>query len=226
MAIFVKICGITRAEDAIAAVELGADAIGLNLFAGPRRIDLKRAAEIATAVEGRVRIAALTSGRTEMHPDAPSIQDVHSFDAVLARAVRTFQVYGDGIAVLERSEATKLALWMVYHFVDAAGLVASLGRQRFLPEHVVVDKMVGGKLGGTGTVLDWEAVGAAREVWERVRMPGILLAGGLTPENVAQAVEIVRPMGVDVSSGVEMEGQPGVKDRMKMRDFIQAARGG
>ena len=89
---------------------------------------------------------------------------------------------------------------------------------------VVLDAYTAGKEGGTGKAFNWEWVAQARQEGRLEGWPRIILAGGLGPENVAEAVRIVRPWGVDVSSGVEIDGKPGRKDPERMRAFVQAAR--
>ena len=99
------------------------------------------------------------------------------------------------------------------------GDAADVARALSFPGHpLLVDAKVGGQLGGTGHTLDWALV----EPLARARQ--LILAGGLTPDNVARAVEIVRPWGVDVASGVERAGEPRRKDPEKMRRFVSAAR--
>ncbi len=226
----VKICGITRPEDAILAAELGADAIGLNFFAGPRRISLRQGFEITTAIPPLATVVGLTSGPTGSHPDAPTVQEIRAGYRVGERQSRlrihTFQIYGDGytaIANLPPEEAVDL--WGVYHFVDCYGLSVCPWLKNFFPKLIVVDTPARGILGGTGKTLDWPAVADAGREWAIKDMPPIVLAGGLTPENVTEAIRIARPWAVDVSSGVEVAGKPGIKDPIRMRDFIQAAQG-
>jgi phosphoribosylanthranilate isomerase len=91
------------------------------------------------------------------------------------------------------------------------------------PSAYVLDTASPEKLGGTGQTFNWNWIAEARAAGELEGLPPIILAGGLTPENVAEAIRIARPYAVDVSSGVEVPGKPGIKDPVKMRDFIQAA---
>ena len=90
---------------------------------------------------------------------------------------------------------------------------------------VVLDTASPDKLGGTGRPFDCHWIAEAREAGELAGVPPIILAGGLNPDNVAEAIRIAKPYAVDVSSGVEVAGKPGIKDAVKMRDFIQAVQG-
>jgi phosphoribosylanthranilate isomerase len=88
----------------------------------------------------------------------------------------------------------------------------------------VLDTSAPGLLGGTGKTFNWHWIAEARDAGELDGLPPMILAGGLTPDNVAEAIRIAKPYAVDVSSGVEVPGKPGIKDPVKMRDFIQAAK--
>ncbi|MCC6302136.1 MAG: phosphoribosylanthranilate isomerase [Gammaproteobacteria bacterium] len=199
----VKICGITRNEDALAAAALGADAIGLVFYArSPRRVDVARAAEIAAGLPpfvqavglfvdaGAAEIAAVLErvrvDLLQFHGDE-SPADCRGFGLPYIKAVRM----RPGIDV--RAEAER------YH--DARALLLDTYRP--------------GVAGGTGATFSWD------EIPPR---PGahLLLAGGLTPENVNDAIRAVRPYGVDVSGGVE--AAKGVKDAARMAAFFAAVR--
>src|SRR6185369_13376000 len=92
------------------------------------------------------------------------------------------------------------------------------------PDALLLDTASKSALGGTGESFNWNWIAEAREAGELNGLPPIILAGGLTPDNVAEAIRIARPYAVDVSSGVEVPGKPGIKDPLKIRDFIQAAK--
>jgi phosphoribosylanthranilate isomerase len=127
--------------------------------------------------------------------------------------VQRLQLHGD------ETEADLLALGACAFKALRVGDAADVARARSFPgQPLLVDAKVGGQLGGTGHTLDWALV----EPLARARP--LLLAGGLRPDNVAQAVQIVRPWGVDVASGVEIAGEPRRKDPEKMRRFVSAAR--
>ena len=200
--VHVKICGITRVEDALAAAELGASAIGLNFVPGsPRRIAPGRAAEIARAVApSGVLVVGVVADL-----DVPAMQ-------ALVRDV------GLGCLQLHGSEPPETLASLLPHAYKAVRIATAddVARARSFPgEHLLADAKAEGVLGGTGQKFDWTLVkGLARE-------RKLTLAGGLRPDDVAHAVAEVRPYCLDVASGVE--SAPGIKDRALVRAFIQAA---
>jgi phosphoribosylanthranilate isomerase len=219
----VKICGITRAEDAVLAAELGADAIGLNFVGGPRQITLIQGREI---VQGQRAVAiapltvALCGWREGQRPNCLSVGEIHG-----RLWVDCFQIYGRSEALLMNDDDAPRH-WMVFPVSrreDIVDLAVQLNVEGFHPAAIVLDTASAEKLGGTGQTFDWSWIAEARAAGELEGLPPIILAGGLTPENVAEAIRIARPYAVDVSSGVEVAGKPGIKDPIKMRDFIQAA---
>jgi phosphoribosylanthranilate isomerase len=214
MRIRVKICGITRPQWAVAAADAGADAIGLVFAESSRRVTSFEAARIVAALppwvapvgvfvdEPPVRIAGIAQAAglvaVQLHGDEPP--DAPAKLAPL-KVVKAFRIGspGDVDAAIRWRTSAELA-----------------GR---LPDGYLVDAAApGGAKGGTGLVTDWRL--AARMVSEGF-WP-LILAGGLTPENVAEAVAAVRPWGVDTSSGVE--SAPGVKDPEKIRAFVEEVR--
>ena len=203
MSVNVKICGITRVEDALAAVNAGADMIGLNFWPGtPRCAPLARAREIADAVRGRVEIVAL-------FVDAPRDEVLRTTGEIGARTV---QLHGSETAEF----AASLGGLRVIKAFRVAG-EADLERLEGFPAFAyLLDARVEGMHGGTGRTIDWQLARKA------ARHGRILLAGGLTPENVAEAVRAARPWGVDTASGVEE--CPGSKDKFKMELFVRNAR--
>ena len=264
----VKICGITRAEDAALAAELGADFIGLNFVRGPRKLDDRQALTILMACASLDRFQAYESrfvslvayGAGTLLPQCPKehrryllfiqeygrtaesvrngqkkarLETVASIIGQRQRSVsrRILQKVGllpePQLGGLEYS--TDDAFWVFLPLpVEGRESLGCLGHelQRLLirPATVLLDA-ASDKLGGSGQTFDWHWIAEAREAGELAGLPPIILAGGLTPENVAEAIRIARPYAVDVSSGVEVTGKPGVKDAVKMRDFIQAAKG-
>lgn len=206
----VKICGLREVSHALAAVEAGADLIGLVFAPSWRRVGLAEAQEIAHAVRKR-------SPSTEVvgvFVNAP-LADV---DRIAASCpLDRLQLSGDeppGYALrLERPVIKAFHgrdVGRVHRDVQTWAEV--LSGKDFLP---LLDSRTPGGYGGTGVVFDWEL---ARLV---ARSFSVILAGGLTPENVGRAVELVSPWGVDVSSGVEIDG---VKSPARIRAFIEAAR--
>jgi phosphoribosylanthranilate isomerase len=227
----VKICGITRPEDAALAAELGADAIGLNFVGGPRRINIEQAQVICWANRDRTEVDndGRPIGGLEFIAlcgvDRAQCPDVLAWYE-LARQTwpRAYQLYGQPREPL----LTSVPYWLVMHIADRNSIVeaaVAVGMMKTLPAALVFDTAAGGKQGGTGKSFDWQWIAEARAAGELEGLPPIILAGGLTPGNVAEAIRIARPYAVDVSSGVEVAGKPGVKDPVKMRDFIQAVQG-
>ncbi len=198
---FLKVCGITRLADALHAVEQGATAIGFVLWPkSPRAVTVERAAEIIAELPSHV----MTVGVFVNEP----------VDGIRAIAERTrltaVQLHGD-----EPPAYADALDWPVIRAVS----VEDIGEasEAWSPETaLLVDSIDPVRRGGTGAVVDWtQAAGIALK-------RRIVLAGGLTPENVASAIRAVRPFGVDVSSGVE--SAPGVKDFSKVTQFIANAR--
>lgn len=201
----VKICGITRPEDGVEAARLGADAIGLVFYEkSPRNVSLEQARTIVRALPPFVSVVALF-----VNPDEAFVRRV--LDAC---PVDILQFHGEESpefcrsfsrpylkAVRVRPGVDLLEWAAAYH--DARGLLA--------------DAFVEGAHGGTGAVFDWTLLPAD------LPLP-LILSGGLTPDNVQDAVTKVQPAAVDVSSGVE-QGK-GIKDAAKMAAFISGARHG
>ncbi|HVU01970.1 MAG TPA: phosphoribosylanthranilate isomerase [Polyangiaceae bacterium] len=202
--LYVKICGLTRAEDAVACAELGATALGLNFVpTSRRRVDERTAREIADAVRGRVELVGVMA---DVDPsEAARIRDAVGLDYV--------QLHGD-----ESAEVVEALLPRAFKAVRIGDAEDARLASDVPGERILVDAKVSGELGGTGKTLDFSLVRRLAE--ERP----LLLAGGLTPENVTRAVRVVRPFGVDVASGVE--SSPGVKDRARVAAFIEAAQRG
>ena len=215
----VKICGLTRPEDARIAAEAGADAIGLNFVAGPRQIDLPRANAIVENLPDQMEAWALFDvGGHELPGTLRRL-------AALGRVTRV-QMYGRVLpGMVERLHDQGLQTVAVRH-VDQPGQLAGtsdwlrqFGNRR--PTLLLVDSGTGKRLGGTGEAWDWAILGEMRDSGSIEDWPPLVLAGGLRPENVADAVRSVSPAWVDVSSGVEQS--PGVKDAARVRAFVEAA---
>jgi len=202
----VKICGITTAEDAEAAIEAGADALGFNGFAGSKRfIDLAACASwIAQLPPFVMRVAVLVNPRAEEVEAAlalPGIDAVQFHGDETPAFCEPFCRHGFIKAVAAR---------------DKAALEAS---RRFATKTLLLDAWVPGAYGGTGQLIDLPLAAGFVAANRDAR---VILSGGLTPENVARAVEAVRPWAVDVASGVE--ATPRKKDVAKMRAFVEAVR--
>jgi phosphoribosylanthranilate isomerase len=199
---YVKICGVTRVEDAEACVRAGADAVGLNLVPGsPRCLERAAARRLADALRGRVEVIAVTA----------------DLDEAALRALwrelgcDRLQLHGHEPPALVEALAP-MAFKAVRIGDDAdVGAAAAFGGAPLL-----VDARHGAMLGGTGRRVDVTLVAPL------ARRRQVLLAGGLTPDNVAEAIAAVRPWGVDTASGVE--AAPGIKDASRIGAFVAAAR--
>ena len=211
----VKICGITRIADALAAANAGADAIGLNFWHGTaRRVEIVRAREIAEALPPFVTKVALF-----VDPDAAEVRAV--LDAV---PIDVLQFHGDetrrlcGSFAMPYLKAIRVGddvdlLEYAARYGDAAGLLFDTFRAGDLP-------------GGTGHAFDWSRL--SPDLRTRLARP-LILSGGLDSENVAYAIRAVRPWAVDVSSGVEErapDGNPrkGIKDAARIAAFVKGVR--
>ena len=199
----VKICGITRVQDALAAVDAGADALGFMFYErSPRCVNVTAAREIirelppfvakvgvfvdAPQTDVERTIAECGLDTLQFHGNEPP----QFCDRFGLKIIKAFRVRGR--EVLDEASAYPQAAWLL-------------------------DSFVPGQLGGTGATFNWDL--ACEAV---ARHPRVILAGGLTPENVAEAIRRVRPYAVDVSSGVE--SVPGVKDARKLQPFLSAVR--
>ena len=203
----VKICGITNAADALAAVDAGADLLGFNFYAkSPRRIAEDEAAKIRPRLPREVDAVGI-------FVNAPTA-DV----AALCRSLKldAAQLHGDETAETVAELAGSVPIVKAFR-VDLDFDLRTL-KDYSRAFAFLFDAVVSGQYGGTGHSTDWDA---ARQAAAKHR---IILAGGLKVENVAAAVRIVRPYGIDVASGVE--SKPGKKDHGRLREFIQEVRRG
>jgi len=206
MAVKVKICGLTRCDDAGAAAEAGADALGFMFYEpSPRHVTCAQAAEIIRGLPPFVAKVGVFVDPTE--------ELVHR--AVAECGLDTLQFHGHEPPKFCRKFGLK---------VIKAFRIRDLDSLQSLPAYAtdadawLLDRFVPGQPGGTGARFNWDLALEAKKLGRP-----IVLAGGLTPENVGEAVRQVRPFAVDVSSGVE--AAPGQKDLRKMRAFIGAAKG-
>jgi phosphoribosylanthranilate isomerase len=198
-----KICGITRIEDALAAAHAGADAIGLVFFArSPRMVSVQRAREIIAALPPFVTTVGLfvDASRCEIGEILDAVPlDLLQFHG--GESPADCEGHGRPYIKALRVKAGDDLLAQTTRFSSASG--------------ILLDAYVEGVAGGTGKIFDWQLIPAD------LPKP-VILAGGLTVQNVAQAIAQVRPYGVDVSGGVE--AAKGVKDHEKMRAFLSEVR--
>lgn len=199
----IKICGITRPEDALAAARLGVDAVGLVFAAdSPRRIDIRKAREILDSLPPFIQVVGLF-----MDQDTEEIRSV--LDAV---PLDLLQFHG--------LEEPRHCRQFGRRYIKAVG-VANLADPAVVIDQypdaaaILLDSHVHGSAGGTGEAANWQRL-------PDVTALPVILAGGLNPDNVAEAIRIVQPFAVDVSSGVE--SAPGHKDPALMEAFINEVR--
>lgn len=203
----VKICGLTRAVDAEFADAAGAAYLGVIFAGGPRE---------RSPLEARATLAGRRARKVGVFA-AQSPTEIGDVAAQVGLDVVQLHADGDVERVQAVRAATGLEIWAVVRTADGV-----------LPDHVdeladaadalLIDALVAGKLGGSGASVPWGMLGESLDAMESGHR--IVLAGGLTPDNVAEAIGYVSPMIVDVSSGVE--SAPGVKDHARIRSFIAA----
>ncbi|MDQ6635586.1 MAG: phosphoribosylanthranilate isomerase [Gemmatimonadota bacterium] len=212
-AVAIKFCGLMRPEDVGAAVTLGADYGGVIFADGPRRLTPERARDLLEPVSMRLQTVGVfgVNDPDEIAPVASLV------------GLRVIQLHADPTAAdVERvRDRTGCLVWAVIRVGRPPGRdAAALGELRSVADAVVLDSWSASRLGGGGATFPWKSVAEAAAPG---RGAPIVLAGGLTADNVADAIEVLRPAVVDVSSGVEKS--PGVKDHDQMRAFAAAVRG-
>jgi len=202
---YVKVCGITQLDDAESAIAAGADVLGFNFVPqSKRRLDPRAARAIIEGVRGRALTVAVVA----------NLPTREALDLLAATGADRLQLHGD------ESAETLLGLGTCAFKALRVGSVEDIVAASTFPGHpLLVDAKVEGQLGGTGRCIDWPLVVPL------ARSRALILAGGLTPENVADAVRLVQPWGVDTASGVDSASDPRRKDAERMQRFVQAARG-
>lgn len=220
----IKICGIKTLADARAAVDAGADAIGLNFYEkSPRYVSTEIAAGIAAGIT-EAMLGEVTVVGVFVNSTAERMNEIAS-----SVGLHAFQLHGDEPPALlgelnrdcriVRARRWNESRWSEQGPQDVADdLQACFEQGGRRVDAVLLDAAVTGQFGGTGNTLPWAAL---KDYQKWLGETPLILAGGLNPENVAEAIHTVRPGGVDVASGVE--SSPGIKDHRKMRAFIQAA---
>ena len=211
----IKICGITHRPDAFVAAALGADAIGLNFYAGSRRyLPPSLAGNVAAAIPRSVaKVGVFVNAAPD---DVCRLGDRLALDFI--------QLAGDeppehlvalgGRPVIKAFRFGPEGLGPLVAFLERSRKLAAL------PRAVLIDAHQPGQFGGTGTAVDWRRLRSELERTDLLGLP-LILAGGLTPENVAEAIVAVRPAAVDVAGGVEYG--PGRKDADSVDRFVVAA---
>jgi phosphoribosylanthranilate isomerase len=202
----VKICGITRVEDAIAAVRSGADALGFVFYAGSARyIPPSDAREIVLQMPPFVSTVGVF-----VNEERETIEEI----------TRICGIHGIQLHGIEHPEDCCGFDRPVFKALRVNGPESLASIQAYETAGILLDSAVPGSWGGTGTVPDWRCIGDFLDKDVSETRKRLILAGGLTAENVKMAIRIVRPWSVDVSSGVEYE--PGIKNHEKIKEFIHA----
>ncbi|ETI37836.1 tryptophan biosynthesis protein TRP1 [Phytophthora nicotianae] len=246
-----KVCGITTVEYALAALRNGANMIGIIMAEhSPRYVEKEEAKAIAKAVrEYGERTGPILSDILESHLDDKSDwfhRNVLALREACSRAPLVVGVFVNKTATEMNAAAEEIGLDLVQlhgdegfeickdikyptiralHLPDTAqcdGVDAEAVLQQVsegLANYILLDTTVKGQQGGTGVAFDWKIAA----IFTQARLP-CLMAGGLTPENVVKALSVGHPVGVDVSSGVEVKGSPGVKDLDKVAAFLKAVK--
>ena len=215
MSLWIKICANTSLADALLAAEAGADAVGFVLAPSPRRVTAEQAAQI-------VRQLPAALEKIGVFVDA-SLDEIAA--TVEAAGLTGVQLHFDAPpalpAQLRATFGARLRILGVVHFDARAGKrIAAIARDEHI-DALLVDSCTAAAAGGTGVAFDWALAGKTLFQNAEGQKP-FIAAGGLTPENVAEAIATLRPWGVDVVSGVETA--PGRKDPAKVLAFIERAR--
>ncbi len=221
---WIKICGTTSREDAKVAVDAGADAVGFVFAASPRRVTPEVVREIIRALPSNVE-------KIGVFVDASAEEIIATAEAAGLTGVQLHREYSAADvsnmrARLRKSTESLRVVHVAPYDGDSAGfarrlqLLAALPVADDDPTVVLVDTRVGDKVGGTGIPFDWDA--AQNAFHQHAANLRLIAAGGLQPETVRQAIQTMRPWGVDVCSGVE--GVPGRKDHRQVTEFIRSAR--
>jgi phosphoribosylanthranilate isomerase len=201
--VWIKICGLTSPEDAALALSLGADALGINFVPASRRyVDPSQVSRVLEPVRGKLEIVGVVADLGQAELLALQLR----FD------LDWLQLHGKESPELVRALPRAFKAIGIDDAKDVEDASSFPGRR------LLVDKKAPAELGGTGRAFDWSLV------TELSRERELVLAGGLNPENVAQAIRVVSPFGVDVASGVELPGTPRKKDPERLAAFIARAR--
>jgi phosphoribosylanthranilate isomerase len=204
---FIKICGITNVDDALAAVAAGADALGFNFYKpSPRYVTPHNVREIIA----KLPLSVLTVGVFVNEESPQSVRSIANEAGITA-----LQLHGDEAPGYCRELSKDRYVIKTLSVADDFKIEMVQG---YNVEAIMLDTKHNALRGGTGRVFDWSI---ARDVNEVV--PKLFLAGGLSPENIEDAIEIVRPYAIDACSALEDE--PGRKNHERMRAFVETARG-
>lgn len=217
---WVKICGTTNLEDALAAVDAGADALGFVFAESPRRVEPSVAAHITPSLPvGIERIGVFVNETAERIREIVEEAGLSGVQLHGEESLDFAAKLGANLGPIRMLRVIPvLPIRRIREMVATGGVVMKLGRGI---DAVLIDSAVQGQRGGSGQTWNWEMGKFLLESFrDNVRM---IVAGGLTPTNVADAIRTLHPWGVDVSSGVECK--PGKKDHAQIRAFVKAAKG-
>lgn len=209
----IKICGITSIDDALLAADAGADAVGLNFFAGsPRCVTVEQAESIVDRLPDHIKSVGVFVN--EVLDQVIRIHDQVGLDLI--------QLHGDeppeSLYALGEREVVRAFRCRDRNAEPIRSYLAACQIVHRAPAAILVDAYQPGQYGGTGALVDWQF---AHEVQKYLGPTPLILAGGLTPENVVDAVLTARPQGVDCASGVERS--PRTKDPDKVKAFVREA---
>lgn len=203
--VLIKICGITNLEDTFSAIEAGADALGFNFYKkSPRYIEPAKAREIIEQIPASI----LSVGVFVNEKSAKDIERI-AHEAGL----NAVQLHGDELPAY----CSQLKSYRVIKAFRVNTEFRPEDVLQFEVDSVLLDTYSREEHGGTGKIFDWKIAAETRKLF-----PRLFLAGGLTPENVAEAIKQINPYGVDACSGLEITG--GKKDAIKVQKFIEAVR--
>lgn len=214
MSLWIKICGNTSFEDARLAAEAGADALGFVFASSPRNVTREQVAHIAPQLPASIE-------KIGVFVETPLEEIVSTVRACSLTGVQLHSVAATELTTQLRGELGAVRILRVVHFGPGAMQYAHAYFADPNVNAVLVDSRTATSVGGTGIAFDW--ADASQTLFQSEERPKPLIAaGGLNPENVSEAIAILRPWGVDVVSGVE--AAPGRKDPAKLRAFIANAR--
>ena len=218
---WVKICGTTSLEDALIAVEAGADALGFVFATSPRRVTAEQVRAIVKSLSSEVEKVGVF-----VNESAERIRTI-----VKGTGLTGVQLHGEEsdrllaeVNAMHTADGKKPKLYRAMHLPEQFATELHLGlswpEDTAQPDAILLDAGHGQVRGGSGKKFDWKAAVPLVEAMQ-AQVP-VIIAGGLDPENVGEAIRIFQPYGVDVVSGVE--SSPGKKDPEKVREFVRAAR--
>lgn len=214
MSLWIKICANTSLADAMVAAEAGADAVGFVFAPSPRRVTAEQVAAIVSGLPAKIE-------KIGVFVDASFDEIAATVDAVGLTGVQLHSdMTADATAKLRARFGPGLRILRVVHFEADAPERAAAAAKDASVDAILIDSRTATAVGGTGKTYEWAE--ARRTLFGAMEETKLVAAGGLTPENVAEAIAVLRPWGVDVVSGVEAE--PGRKDAAKVRAFIERAR--